>query len=394
MEKTYLLINPGSASKKYAIYTGGQRQLLVHAETTPAGYLATIEFAGKAVEEKWDEGQYSRALDQVLVIAKQQRLIANPEKDIAAVGVRAVVPGTAWQEHRLLDHLVYEELRQLTRLAPLHLNPLVSELERLFRIMPQAKVITISDSAFHATMPPVAKHYGLPAKLAQPNDLYRFGYHGISVQSVIRRLPEVVGQLPAKVVVCHLGSGTSVTAVLNGQSIDTSMGFSPLAGVITGTRASDLDAGALLYLMRSYQGGLDELEKTLNNDGGLLAISEQSEDIRQLLQLSDAKDTKATLAIELYTYQVRKYIGAYMSALGGLDLLVFTATVGERSAVIRQKICQLLSGLGIILDQSANEQLINGEGSISAPDSTSVAVVKTDELGEMARIVAKLENRK
>ena len=206
------------------------------------------------------------------------------------------------------------------------------------------------------------------------------------MQSVLRKLNKSLGDIPKNIIICHLGSGSSITAIKDGKAFDTSMGFTPLEGLVMATRTGDIDPGVLIYLMKTKGWNVDQLNEFLNKKCGLLGLSGKSDDIRELLNLEEKRDEQAKLALDLWAYRIKKYIGSYILALGGLDILIFTATVGERSWIMRQRILKDLEGLGFVIDDEKNKKITesNGEGEIQKDGSQiKILVVKTDEMEEI-----------
>jgi len=276
--------------------------------------------------------------------------------------------------------------------VPLHLSSALEEIKNIKALFGEKKPIYgISDSAFHSTIPEYARFYAIPMKDSRKYGLYQFGYHGISVQSVLSRAKETLGKLPEKVIVCHLGGGASVTAVKNGKSIDTSMGFTPLEGLIMATRVGDIDPGAVLYLSEKLKKDNKELEIYFNNKCGLLGLSGKSADLRDLIEHEKNGDEDSTLALKIYVNKIRQYIGRMAAVLGGVDLLILAGTVGERSIVIRERVCADMKFLGIELDSKINNKSFGVEASINkASSSAKVLIVKTDEMEEMAKMTYSL----
>jgi acetate kinase len=252
-------------------------------------------------------------------------------------------------------------------------------------------IVGVSDSAFHASLPDEYKFYGIPIKDSRALGLYRCGYHGISVQSVVSQTEKIIGYLPEKVIVCHLGGGASITAVRKGQSLNTTMGFTPLEGLVMATRVGDIDPGAVLYLMEKLGKDKKALGAYFNNDCGLLGLSGKSDDIRKLLVLEQAGNYDAQLALKIYVNKIKQYIGQMAAVLGGLDLLILAGTVGERSFIIRERICAGLEFLGLQLDKKLNNQSEGIEVSLEVVNSpVKILVVKTDEMAEIAKAAYKL----
>lgn len=377
-----LSVNPGSSSKKFAIYEGEIRLFFAHLETEGNKYLLNLDIGGKKEISEIAETDYKNDIEFILNLAQIRHIITG-KADIGGVGVRIVAPGEYFYSHNPIDQEFRTKLKEAEEEAPLHIRPILEELLKLEAALPEIKKVAVSDSAFHAGLPAHARTYAIPKEDARKYNIYRFGYHGISVQSVLKKLPALMGSLPERVIVCHLGSGASVTAVKNGRSADTSMGFTPLEGLPMGTRVGDIDAGALIYLGRKLSLDYTALEEYLNEKSGFLGISAKTGDVRELLDLESKGDADAALVLKIFVYKIQKYIGAYSAAMGGVDLVVFTATIGERSVIMRERIADGLGFLGIALNSLKN----------TAPDGDTLvgnklAVVGTDELGEIAREAA------
>ena len=301
--------------------------------------------------------------------------VRNSGDDVDAVGVRVVHGGSRFENPAIVDDAVLNEIRELSALAPLH-NPLAIEaIEKVRRERGSIPIVAVFDTAFHQTLPPVASTYAVPAEL----NVRRYGFHGISYLYVSKRLRAL--NSGSRHIVAHLGNGASVCAIRDGRSIDTSMGFTPMEGLVMGTRAGDIDPGAILYLLRNGHSDLDDL---LNHRCGLLGISGSSGDVRTLQDAAAAGDAKAELALDVFAYRAAKYIAAYCAALQGVDAIAFTAGIGEHSASMRKRICDRLSFLGVALDDAANAAARQDERRISSGD-IEVWVIPTNEELEIAR---------
>lgn len=382
----YLISNPGSASKKYAFYANLQCQLEAHFEKEGSDYIVNyIDASGKnfqIIGEAGYQEAFSIMVDELLA----RHIIAKKE-ELTAIGLRVAAPGSHFLVDRLVDAEYRQKLNAIREVAPLHVDLALAEIEYITKILPKVTLVGVSDSAFHRTLPQHSRYYALNFDTAKELEIIRYGYHGISCQSVLAKLNSYIGQVPAKIIICHLGSGASITAIANGKSVDTSMGFTPLEGVPMGTRVGDIDAGAVIYLGKKL--GLDgaSLEKYLSLESGLLGMSGTSSDVKNLLEKEKTGDGRAWLAVDIFAYRIKKYIGAYMAALGGLDWLIFSGTIGERSAEMRTKICQELNALGINLDEPKNHGN-DIDRIISAADSrVKIGVVKSDELSQMVKNV-------
>ena len=299
--------------------------------------------------------------------------IDEPEQP-DAVGVRVVHGGSRFVAPALVDASVVAELRELSDLAPLHNPRAVAIIEATQRSWPGVPIVAVFDTAFHQTLPAVAAHYAVPPELA----VRRYGFHGISYSYIASRVPA------KRHIVCHLGSGASVCAILDGRSVDTSMGFTPMEGLMMATRAGDLDPGVLLYLLRKGK-SFDELDELLNERSGLTGVSGAGGDMRELERAAAAGHERAALAIEMFAYRVAKYVGAYAAVLGGVDALTFTAGIGENSPSVRDAICRRLEFLGIVIDDELNAAQRTDDRRISRGPA-GIWVVPTNEELEIARM--------
>jgi acetate kinase len=290
---------------------------------------------------------------------------------IDAVGHRIVHGGARFREPVLLDAGVEEAIRELSALAPLHNAPAVRAVDEARRTFPGVPHVAVFDTAFHATIPPEARTYAVPLRWRDEWGIRRYGFHGLSVAWAAERVRA------ERLVVCHLGGGCSVTAVLDGRSIDTTMGFSPLEGVPMATRSGSVDPGALLYVLREYGLSVDELDRALEQESGLMALG-GTDDVRRL---------EGTLALDVYVHRIAAAVAAMAASLGGLDALVFTAGVGAGSAAVRERICARLGFLGVRLDEQANTAA-QPDAEISAQGSpVRVVVVAAREDVVAARAV-------
>ena len=294
------------------------------------------------------------------------------EDEVEAVGVRVVHGGSRFETPAIVDDSVLDEIRRLSTLAPLH-NPLaVKAIEDVRRKRHGIPIVAVFDTSFHRTLPPVASTYAIPQDLG----IRRYGFHGISYSYVSKRLHAL--DAGDKLIVAHLGNGASVCAIRGGRSIDTSMGFTPMEGLVMGTRAGDLDPGAILYLLRD---GVADLDDLLNHRCGLRGLSGISGDVREI---EASSDPNAQLALDVFAYRAAKYIAGYCAALDGVDAIAFTAGIGEHSASMRQRICDRLGFLDVILDDAKNRAPRTDERRISA-GRVGVWVIPTNEELEIAR---------
>jgi acetate kinase len=290
-----------------------------------------------------------------------------------AAGIRVVHGGARFVKPVRVDDVI-AAIRELSDLAPLHNPAALKVIEETRQSMPDVPIVAVFDTAFHQTLPPLASQYALPPGLG----VRRYGFHGISYSYVSSRVDA------ARHVICHLGNGASVCALRDGRSVDTSMGLTPMEGLVMGTRAGDLDPGVILYLLRQGKSEA-QLDDLLNHASGLLGVSGRSADVRALEQAAREGDARSDFALELFAYRVAKYVGAYAAVLGGLDALTFTAGIGEHSAGMRARICSRLGFLGVTLDEAQNRAGGTGERRISR-GPVDVWVIPTNEELEIARM--------
>lgn len=387
MEKKYLVVNLGSASKKYALYEGGKELFFAHYEKEGNDVIVTEGKNGERIKSVITPKDYAVSAKRLVDLLIASGCITTT-KDISAVGFRVVAPGKYFNATKRIDEEYRAKLAQEYEIAPLHVAAVSKGIEEVYALFQETPFIAVSDSAFHAELPEYARTYALPTEDAKKLSLYRYGYHGISIRSVLHTIEEVAGAVPSRAIVCHLGGGASVTAVKDGKSIDTSMGFTPLEGLVMATRVGDIDSGALIYLAKKLGLSLEALDEYLNHQCGLLGLSGGKESgVRELLELEKTGDADARLALAVFVYRIKKYIGAYAAALGGLDMLVFTATIGERSSVTRARVCEGLEFLGIRIDEVKNNFTIGATSDFIDDGNLSVrvAVIKTNEMGQILK---------
>ncbi len=369
-----LVLNAGSSSLKY--------KLIALDASSPAKYDMPAEG-----NEPADAGVVGEAA------AKAVRDCVGKGLRVDAVAHRLVHGGPKYRQPVLITDDVLAVLRGLRELDPLHNPQELVIVEASQRELPGVAQVAVFDTGFHATLPEVAWRYALPKQWADELHLRRYGFHGISYQYIAGRVAELGGSggMPQRVIVCHLGSGASVCALLDGVSVDTSMGMTPLEGLVMATRCGDIDPGLILYLLRENKVSVGDLDDLLNHKSGLAGLAEGSGgDTRRLESAGSGHD--AEIALQSFAYSVRKYIGAYAAALGGLDALIFTGGIGEGSADIRQRVCGGLEFLGIRLDDAVNSAAsAQSETKISAEgNSVAVWVVPTNEELEIARQTVRL----
>ena len=302
-------------------------------------------------------------------------------KEIDAVGHRVVHGGEKFAKSVVITDEVMQAIEECTPLAPLHNPANIIGIKACQELMPGVPMVAVFDTAFHQTMPPVAYTYALPYEYYENDKVRRYGFHGTSHKYVSQRAADMLGKPieQLKLISCHLGNGSSVTAIDGGKSVDTSMGFTPLAGLPMGTRSGDIDAGILEYLMNKYGMDIKEMVNVLNKKSGVMGVSGVSSDFRDLEEAFEQGNERAGLAVDMFNYGVKKLIGAYAAAMGGVDAIIFTAGVGENSASQRMAIASGLEFMGVKMDEDANK--VRGEERvISAPDSkVTVLLIPTNE---------------
>lgn len=370
-----LTINGGSSSIKFAVFDGERRVLGGNIERIGLPGTVLTSSAGRA--EIGATSHRDAAGQLIEWLAKKIEL-----NSIAGVGHRVVHGGTAFTEHQKISDAMIAELRKIQALDLAHLPAEIALIEIFRERFPNVAHVACFDTAFHREMPRVAKLLPIPRRY-DATGVRRFGFHGISYAYLLRELTRIApGEAKGRVIFAHLGSGASMAAVRGGQAIDTSMGFTPTAGIMMGTRPGDLDPGVLVHVMRSENASADELDNLISKRCGLLGVSETSFDMRDLLARR-AGDVRAAEAVELFCYSAKKYIGAFAAALGGLDALVFSGGIGEHSVEVRAEICAGLEFLGIEIDIEKNAK---SDGVISR-GRLPVRVIKTDEELMMSEIV-------
>lgn len=382
LDSLILVANPGSASRKYAVYQGDTQLLKVHFEIIDnAVYVSTSnQPEPKAVAISHISFACTQLVD-ILAAA----LPDFSRRSLVGIGIRIVAPSSFFQEDHRLSKDVLERLKSLESTSPLHIQAVLSEQLILKREFPDVPVVGVSDSAALARKPDKALYYGLPFSDAEKLDIKRFGYHGLSFASAIAGLKQAES-LAQRTIICHLGGGASVAAVRHGQIVDSTMGFSPLEGLMMATRSGSLDVEAYEYLKTALGMNAKQTYEYLNTKSGLLGASEFSSDIRELLAAEDG-NPNVRRALNIYVYRIQQAIGAMAATLGGADCLVFTGTVGERSREIRRRVASKLLYLGFSIYDNHNTHMTQIHR-LSKPNSpASIFIVPADEESQIARTV-------
>ena len=383
-----LVINAGSSSLKYQLLNPATGELLAKGLCERIGidgrftYKPQLEGKEAVKEAEVAMPTHSEAIKTVLdaLVDAKNGVIASM-KEIDAVGHRVVHGGEKFAASVIITDEVMKTIEECNPLAPLHNPANIIGIKACQELMPGVPMVAVFDTAFHQTMPPVAYTYALPYEYYEKDKVRRYGFHGTSHKYVSQRAADMLGKpiSELKLISCHLGNGSSVTAIDGGKSVDTSMGFTPLAGLPMGTRSGDLDAGILEYLMNKYNMNITEMLTILNKKSGVQGVSGVSSDFRDLENAFADGNERAGLAVDLFNYGVKKLIGAYAAAMGGVDAIIFTAGVGENSASQRMAIASGLEFMGVKVDEDANK--VRGEERvISAVDSkVKVLLIPTNE---------------
>ena len=384
-----LVLNSGSSSLKYSLYDTSRDAALIDGEIERIGSGEAVHRVKTLRIDRKEPEKSILTMDDAF--NAMVRVITDPSfealqrlNDLHAIGHRVVHGGGKFPNAVFIDEDVLESIRSFSGLAPLH-NPFnLAGIERMRKLLPSVPQVAVFDTAFHQTMPSHAYTYALPHDLCKKEQVRRYGFHGTNHEYVALRaatwLRRPVGEL--KIISCHLGNGASVCAIDHGHSIDTSMGMTPLEGLIMGTRPGDVDPGALLHLMKTGPLDIEQTDRMLNRESGLRGISGVSNDMREILSAAATGDVRCTRAVSAFCYRIKKYVGAYMAALGGLDVLIFTAGIGENSAEIRAGVCQGLESFGIQLSHERNRAATRQEQvqDVSLPDAkVRVLVIPADE---------------
>lgn len=388
-----LVLNCGSSSAKYKLIEVKSNTILAE------GGVEKIGLPDAFIKMKLEDGKKNvdlglinhdgaiKAILDALVNAEYGCIKSFDEID--AVGHRVVHGGEKFNKSMLITDEVKDMIKECYNIAPLH-NPVnMAGIEAITKVLPNVPQVAVFDTAFHQTMPKHAYLYPLPMKYYEDDHVRRYGFHGTSHRFVSRRVCEMLGTnwQDKKIICCHIGNGASISAIRNGESIDTSMGLTPTEGLMMGTRSGDVDPGALIFLMEKYNLTAKDLMRIVNKESGVLGITGISSDMREICDEIDKGNPIAKLAMDMYELRILKYIGAYAAELNGVDIIAFTGGVGENQTPTRRNICRNLEFLGVKIDEELNDKLWRGkEGEISTPDSkVKVVVVMTDEEYMIAR---------
>jgi acetate kinase len=382
-----IVLNCGSSSIKYQLFD------MPSADVVAKGLVDKIGLKGASIKHSRQDGislklegeilDHQAGIEHVLAILthKEYGSLASLE-ELGAVGHRVVHAGEKFNGSVAITDEVINALEECVDLAPLHNPPNLEGIYAITKLLPTIPQVGVFDTAFHQTMPEHAYLYGIPYSLYEKYKVRRYGFHGSSHRFVSKRAAEILNKKPEdlKIISCHLGNGASIAAIQNGHSVDTSMGMTPLEGLVMGTRCGDVDAGALLYIADKEETSIPFTSTLLNKHSGMLGLSGVSSDMRDIETAAVQGNQRAKTALEIYHYRIKKYIGAYAAAMGGVDLVIFTGGVGENGWETREECCKGLEFMGIRFDKEKNTKLRGKEAVISSDDSlVSVMVVPTNE---------------
>lgn len=396
-----LVLNSGSSSLKYQLIDSETEDVIAKGLAERIGVPGgggkiKHETDAKTIEVDVDMPDHDKAMDDVfaLLTDPQQGAIKGLE-EISAVGHRVVHGGERFVQPTLINDEVIEEIDKLSQLAPLHNPPNLKGIKACRRRMPDVPQVAVFDTAFHATIPDYAYIYALPYDYYTDYGVRRYGFHGTSHKYVTRQAQKMLKEAgldtdSTRIITCHLGNGCSMAAVVGGKVVDTSMGMTPAEGLVMGTRGGDVDPAILVFLAKELHAKADEIDNIINKKSGLLGVTGFASDMRDVEKAAKEGNKRAELALAIFCYRIRKYIGAYAAAMGGLDAVVFTGGIGENSVEVRARVCKGLEFLGIRLDSVKNGSL-RGPADIAEPSSpVKILLVPTNEERMIARETAEL----
>lgn len=388
-----LVLNSGSSSLKYQVIDMETEKMLVKGYFERIGQPNSfLTHKVKGVKHKFEHQaqNHEQAIKFVLSrLTNDHYGVIKDLNELAGIGHRVVHGGEKFSDAVIIDDNVIEEIKRCSELAPLHNPAAVLGMEACRKVVPNVKMVAVFDTAFHQTLPKERYIFPIPYEYYEKYKVRRYGFHGTSHSYVSKKAAEVMGKAydEVKTIVCHLGNGASVSAVLNGKSVDTSMGLTPLEGLVMGTRSGDIDPAIMEFIAQKENLDIEGIMNVLNKKSGVFGLSgEISSDFRDLTGAMAEGDKKAKIALEVFAYRVAKYIGAYAAAMNGVDDIVFTAGIGENVSYVREQVCSYLGYLGVELDPDANEKFRGEQGEITKPGcKVRVFVIPTNEELAIAR---------
>ncbi len=398
-----LVLNCGSSSIKYQLFNMETKDVLAKGIVEKIGlkgsFLKLEKTNGEKIQFEGEIVDHQIGIEYVLGIltSKKHGCIDNLT-EIEAVGHRVAHGGENFSDSAFIDDNVYNEILKCCELAPLHNPANLKGINAMRTLLPGISQVAVFDTSFHQTMPDYAYMYGIPHSLYTKYAVRRYGFHGTSHKYVAKKACEFLGKKmeDMKIITCHLGNGASLAAIDQGKSVDTSMGFTPVEGLIMGTRTGDLDLGVLTFLMDKEKIDLSSVNNLINKQSGMLGVTGVSSDMREIEIEAEKGNKRAVLGLKMYDYRVRKYIGAYSAAMGGIDLLIFTGGIGENACTTRKGICKNLGFLNLELDEKVNKGLRGKTAVISKESSKGIImVVPTNEelviAEDTQRIISEME---
>ena len=382
-----MVLNCGSSSIKYQLFNMTDRSVMAKGVVEKIGlkgaFLKHEKSNGQKVKFEGDILDHQGGIEYILgVLISEKHGCISSLNEIEAAGHRVTHGGEKFTESVLINDEVKADIKRVSELAPLHNPHNLKGILAMDLLLPNIPQVAVFDTAFHQSMPAKAFMYATPNALYKKYGVRRYGFHGTSYRYVARKACEISGTNinEQKIVACHLGNGASITAINNGKSVDTSMGLTPVEGLIMGSRTGDLDLGALLFLMEKEEIGVETARTLINKHSGMLGITGVSSDMREIEKEAKEGNDRAQLGLDMYSYRIKKYIGAYAAAMGGIDMLIFTGGIGENADMVRKGITDGLSFLGIDLDENKNIGLRGEDAIISTDESrVKVMVVPTNE---------------
>ena len=384
-----LVINSGSSSLKYRLIEMTDESVLAKgvADRIGIGNSFLKHSGSKEVKIEQDMPNHEVAIKLVLsALTNPEYGVIKSADEIAAVGHRTVAGGEYFTHSTLITDTVRDQLKELVELAPIHMPACLMGMDACREVMPNVPHVAVFDTSFHSTMPDVAKLYGIDYTDYQTLKIRRYGFHGISHKYIAEEATKIMGKKDFNLVVCHLGNGASLSAVKNGKCVDTTMGFTPLEGLIMGTRCGDIDPSVVQFLCNKKGWDVSQAINYLNKSCGVKGISGVSSDFRDLVAAAEHGNTRAQLAIDMFSYKVKKYIGAYAAVMDGVDMIVFTAGIGEHTPEVRERVLNGLSYLGVEYDEKLNYTCGSGDIELSTANSkVKVYIIPTDEEVVIAR---------
>lgn len=393
--KKILVVNAGSSSLKYKLYEMPEEQVICSGIAERIGHedaIFRIKFNGDSIRTVLPILDHTKAVELLLDALISQKIIASL-KEIKAVGHRVVQGGKFYAHSVLFDEEVAKKVEELIDLAPLHNGPNLTGYRAFKNVLPSIPNVATFDTAFHRTMEEVDSVFPIPYELTEKFDIRRYGFHGTShqylAQEGLKYLPDVKHP---RIITCHIGSGASIAAIKDGRCVATSMGLTPLGGIMMGTRTGDIDPSVVYHLCKKLNKSVDEIYEILNKKSGLLGVSGVSNDSRDVMEAMANGNQRALLADRLFNRRIADYIGQYFVRLGGVDLIIFSAGIGENSAHFRSKVvAEISSALGVKIDENLNESVRGVEVLLSTPESkVKIALIPTDEEVMIARDTYKL----